>query len=455
MKKSLIMLCFAAAFLPSYSQAAGVSAVQDGNYSSAEGAGAVAVGMHSHADANLATAVGAHSKAEGVTSQAFGSAAYAKGYSSTAIGKGTLAAGSASTAVGAHATAIGNSSAAMALHSKAEGGQSTAVGQSSHAKGDQSTAIGSGAITEARFTTALGTNAKANNYLDVAVGSGSETEQAVGTATAEIEGVKYGVFAGHRPTSTVSVGKKGFERTVTNVAAGRITAESTDAVNGSQLFAVGKKVNENADAIAENGNKITIGEQQISHLNKFAEASNSWNVAQDEAIKSSINYTASVDEKHMAMNDSVKSLVRDNSERINSLNELVSGINGEQAKFRQELHDARRESRAGVAGAIAIAGLMQPYEAGQTAVSVGAGTFRNEAAVAIGASRITSGGKWGFKGGAFMDTRKNWGAGLSMAYFFGGVKRVQPQPVIIQQQVVREVVVREVAAAPEGKKIRQ
>lgn len=430
MKKSLIMLCVASAFLPLYSQAAGVSAVQRGNYSSAEGAGAVAVGMHSHADANLATAVGAHSKAEGVTSQAFGSAAHAKGYSSTAIGKGTLAAGSASTAVGAHATAIGNSSAAMALHAKAEGGQSTAVGQSSHAKGDQSTAIGSGAITEARFTTALGTNAKANNYLDVAVGSGSETEQAVGTTTAEIEGVKYGVFAGHRPTSTVSVGKKGFERTITNVAAGRITAESTDAVNGSQLFAVGKKVNANADAIAENANNIYNNSQSIGDLWKVNEAQASWNEAQDQSINSL-------------------------NERIDNLNVLVNGVNGEQAKLRQELHDARRESRAGVAGAIAIAGLMQPYEAGQTAVSVGAGTFRNEAAVAIGASRITSGGKWGFKGGAFMDTRKNWGAGLSMAYFFGGVKRVQPQPVIIQQQVVREVVVREVVAAPEGKKIRQ
>lgn len=389
MKKSLFMLCVAAAFLPLHSQAVGVSAVQRGNYSSAEGAGAVAVGMHSHADANLATAVGAHSKAEGVTSQAFGSAAYAKGYSSSAIGKGTLAAGSASTAVGAHATAIGNSSVAMALHAKAEGGQSTAVGQSSHAKGNQSTAIGSGAITEARFTTALGTNAKANNYLDVAIGSGSVTEKAIGTVSADVDGVTYGKFAGHRPTSTVSVGKKGFERTITNVAAGRITAESTDAVNGSQLFAVGKKVNANSEAIAENANNLNV---------------------------------------------------------------LVNSVNGEQAKLRQELHDARRESRAGVAGAIAIAGLMQPYEAGQTAISVGAGTFRNEAAVAIGASRITSGGKWGFKGGAFMDTRKNWGAGVSAAYFFGGVNK---QPQVVVKEVVREVVVREVVAAPKGKKIRQ
>ena len=428
MKKSIIAVL--AASLPFAALADdGVSAVRQGNYTSATGDGSVAVGMHAEADANLATAVGPHAKADGVTSQAFGSEAHAKGYSTTAIGKGTLAEGSASTAVGAHATSIGNSSVAMGLHAKSEGGQSTAVGQSSLAQGDQSTAIGSGAITKARFSTALGTNAKANNYLDVAIGSGSETEQAVGTATAEVEGVKYGTFAGHRPTSTVSVGKAGFERTITNVAAGRITAESTDAVNGSQLFAVAKKVNANSDAIAENANNIYNNSQSIGDLWNVTQAQSSWNEAQDQSID-------------------------DLRDRIENLNTLVRGVNSDQAKIRQEVHEARREARAGVAGALAIASLMQPYEAGQSAISVGAGTFRGEGAVALGASHITSSGKWGFKGGVFADTRKHWGAGVAAAYFFGGVKRVTPAPVVIKE-VVREVVVREVQETPKAAKIRQ
>ena len=428
MKKSIIAVLAATLSFAAFADD-GVSAVRQGNYSVATGNGSVAVGMHAEANANLATATGPHAKADGVTSQAFGSDAYAKGYSTTAIGKGTLAEGSASTAVGAHATSIGNSSVAMGLHAKSQGGQSTAVGQASLAEGDQSTAIGSGAITKARFSTALGTNAKANNYLDVAVGSGSETEKAVGTVSSDIDGVTYGNYAGHRPTSTVSVGKEGFERTITNVAAGRVTSESTDAVNGSQLFAVAKKVNANSDAIAENANSIYSNSQSIGDLWKVSQAHSSWNEAQDDSI-SILN------------------------QRIDNLNELIAGVNGDQAKIRQELHDSRREARAGVAGALAVASLMQPYEAGQSAVSVGAGTFRNEGAVALGASHITSNGKWGFKGGVFADTRKHWGAGVAAAYFFGGVKRVTPAPVVIKE-VVREVVVREVQEAPKAAKIRQ
>lgn len=384
MKKSIIAVLLS---LPFAALAAdGVSAVRQGSYAQARGAASVAVGMHAQANANLATAVGPHARAAGVTSQAYGSAAYAKGYSSTAIGKGTLAAGSASTAVGAHATAIGNSSVAMGLHAKSQGGQSTAVGQSSVARGDQSTAIGSGATTNARFSSALGMNSKANHYMDVAVGSFSETQKAVGTANATIKGHKYGPFAGSRPTSTVSVGKKGQERTITNVAAGRVTADSTDAINGSQLYAIGSQVSTNTNDIA----KLT--------------------------------------------------------QNLYNSNLAINGL-------RQDIHDARREARAGVAGAIAIANLMQPYEAGQSAISIGGGTFRNEGAVALGASHITKNGKWGFKGGAFTDTRKHWGAGVAAAYFFGGVKPATPAPVVVKE-VVREVVVREVQPAPKAK-IRQ
>lgn len=72
---------------------------------------------------------------------------------------------------------------------------------------------------------------------DVALGSGSTAEQVEATTNITIRGTSYD-FAGTSPTSTVSVGSEGKERTITNVAAGRISAASTDAINGSQLFAV-------------------------------------------------------------------------------------------------------------------------------------------------------------------------------------------------------------------------
>src|SRR5690606_13374867 len=83
---------------------------------------------------------------------------------------------------------------------------------------------------------AIGPNAIANNEGDIALGCGSVTEAAVATANVSIGGVVYD-FDGDAPTSTVSVGAVGAERTITNVAAGRLSDSSTDAVNGSQLHA--------------------------------------------------------------------------------------------------------------------------------------------------------------------------------------------------------------------------
>ncbi|WP_336220485.1 YadA-like family protein, partial [Citrobacter amalonaticus] len=101
--------------------------------------------------------------------------------------------------------------------------------------GADSQALGSDAV-------AIGMGAVANNAGDVALGAGSVTGATSGTAGATIAGTDY-VFAGVNPTSQVSVGSVGNERLVTNVAAGALSADSTDAVNGSQLFATNSAIN--------------------------------------------------------------------------------------------------------------------------------------------------------------------------------------------------------------------
>nr|WP_136655880.1 YadA family autotransporter adhesin [Pragia fontium] len=88
---------------------------------------------------------------------------------------------------------------------------------------------------------AIGMGAVANHANDIALGAGSLTAAAVGTTGIKLNDVDY-VFAGATPTSTVSVGSLGNERTITNVAAGRLSGSSTDAVNGSQLFATNSAV---------------------------------------------------------------------------------------------------------------------------------------------------------------------------------------------------------------------
>lgn len=376
MKKQIIALMLT---IPAIAMADGKSSVHAGNYSKSEGVASVAIGMKASTAGNLGTAVGAHSTAGGAMSSAYGSAANSSGESSTAIGKGTLSSGKASAAFGAHATSAGTSSLAAGLHAKSEGGQSTAIGQATYAKAEKSTAIGSGAQATGKAATALGLNAKANHVGSVAIGYGTKTEKAVGTKNAKIGNLHIGDFAGYAPQSTVSVGSGDMNRTITNVAAGRVSKDSTDAINGSQLFALGEKVSENSRGIEKQNAEI------------------------DSLSRSKAN---------------------------------------------------KREMRAGVAGAIAMSNLMQPHAAGQAAITAAAGTFRNEGAIAIGASRITSNGKWGFKTGAFVGTHKNWGAGVGVAYFIGGKPEVITQPTILRE-VVREVVIREVSKVPEGKKIRQ
>lgn len=413
----------------------GLSNTNIGIHNTVNGKDSFVGGQGSTVKGDMSVAIGHLAQAMDSMNTAIGSEASAIGQSSTAIGKGTLTEGKASTAVGAHAYTKGNSSVAMGLHANALGGQSTAIGQATRAEGDQSTAIGSGATSTSRFSVAVGTNAKATNNHDVALGSFSTTEQAVGTATAEVNGVTYGTFKGHHPVATVSVGKEGSERTITNVAAGRITAESTDAINGSQLYAVASKVSDNVKAIetlkdgvatnasniAINANHISSNTEAIQGINNTINQHTTWNEAQDV--------------------------------QIDELRKLMSGLQGDNEQLRKEIHDNRREARAGIAGANAIAAIPQPHAPGQTAIGAGAGYFKNEGAVAMGVSHISNSGKWVSKAGINVDTRRNVGLALGLSYVFGGVK-VPVQTKEVVHEVVREVIVREVPAQPTTKRIR-
>lgn len=353
---------------------------------------------------------------------------------------------------GHNAAVKGNMSVAIGQRAEAYNSMVTAVGSDSKGLGESSVAIGSGAQALERFSTAVGGNAVATNQHDVALGFGSKTAGAVGTATAEVNGVKYGTFAGHRPVGETSMGSEDWKRNVTNVAAGRITKTSTDAVNGSQLFAVANKVGENAkgveankktiaelgDVVAINAGNIEANTQQITTLNHTVQQQNAWNEAQDGQI------------------NELRGNVDTNTQRLDNLTALVKGMGANEAILRKEMHDLRRESRAGIAGTNAIAGIPQPHAPGQTAFGVGAGYFKHEGAVAVGMSHISKSGKWVSKAGVNFDTRKNVGAAVGLSYVWGGVPVVVPAPVVIHKtEVVEKVIVREVAPVPAQVKVRQ
>lgn len=102
----------------------------------------------------------------------------------------------------------------------------------------------------------IGTNAKVTADNSIALGSNSVANSTVATASANINGRTYN-FAGTTPVGTVSVGDSNKERTITNVAAGRISSESTDAINGSQLHSVIQEMNSTASDTLTKANDYT------------------------------------------------------------------------------------------------------------------------------------------------------------------------------------------------------
>ena len=187
---------------------------------------------------------GTKSAALGVENKVYGSNSYAIGDGNT-IGSATItetteANGDKIKKVTA-GTVKGNTAGAFGNKNTITTDNAYAVGNNSTASADGAMIVGSSASVTGKNGVALGNNTKVANENAVAIGNGSETAAAVATQSATINGVAHN-FAGVNPTSTVSVGKAGVERTITNVAAGRISATSTDAINGSQLYAVTTEV---------------------------------------------------------------------------------------------------------------------------------------------------------------------------------------------------------------------
>ena len=262
------------------STAIGAMARSWGNNSLAIGSQAGAYGEKSTAlgdtntvgfDMTNATLSGASAGALGKGNKVYGNNAYAIGSDNT-VGTATVteiteANGDKIKKVTA-GTVKGNTAGAFGYKNTITTDNSYAVGNNSTISGDNGMVLGNSATVTGANGLALGNNTKVANDNAVAIGNGSETAAAVATPSATINGATHN-FAGTNPASTVSVGKAGMERTVTNVAAGRISATSTDAINGSQLFAVKTEVEKGVSyagdvkAVAAADNKFTrkLGEQ--------------------------------------------------------------------------------------------------------------------------------------------------------------------------------------------------
>lgn len=273
----------------------GDNATAIGYQSKANGAQSVALGRFATATAEDSMAYGDNAKASGVNSTAMGSDAnstaqdglaigsQAKSYAAkaTAIGQNAESAGENSIAFGINsvsrakdATAIGNNATSNGINAIALGKQSNAnalnsiaLGTGTNALQEDAIAIGNSASVSAKGATVLGKSATASHENAVVLGNNSVSAAYVATKSATINGKTYNFAGAPAVSSSVSVGDVGAERTIVNVAAGRISSSSTDAINGSQLYQTNQAITDLADTplsfAGDTGAKVErkLGEQ--------------------------------------------------------------------------------------------------------------------------------------------------------------------------------------------------
>lgn len=354
------------------------------------------------------------------------------GYNSAALGVNTVVTGTSTIVLGRDAKVSGNDTTVIGSNNgTVSANQTTIIGYNNKTNSDQEqVVIGANSETAGQGATVVGTHGKAtawdayaigNNTVadksnSVALGTNSVTDNPVPTQQVVLNGVTH-VFAGENPQSVVSVGSKDragfggvkyYNRQITNVAAGQVDAASTDAINGSQLYAA-------YDEIASMGAKLAKHDKDIKCLN----------IRVDRNVNNIKNLTAKVDNNYTTITNSINETnervganskaIKDNTDAINRhetvINNHATIINNHEQQLQSheqtlvdhanvlENHENRIESlergmtrnverEIGKAGA-ANAALSSLHYLGynkddKMTFSVGVGHYKGHSAVALG-----------------------------------------------------------------------
>lgn len=361
--------------------ASGTNSFVGGNNSKATGRNSLAYGSHAEALVEYTYAIGSQARTSAYDTVAIGNGAYVSGVSSVAIGRTNNITGENTVVVGANNKDIkGNQSTVIGYNNKMAGDmEQTIIGANSETSGQGAMAIGTHTQATAIDAVAVGNNIIADKQNSVAIGTNSVTDDAVGVDGITINGTRH-VFAGEQPTSVVSFGSreragaggvKYYNRQLQNVSAGRVEADSLDAINGSQLYAVVDEVETNAKQIAKNKNNIkdiAVG------LNMLGD------VVNDHEQQLTNHETRITDLEHRTYN-----LTQEINSKVNNLGQRVNKLGASSAAL-AGLHplDFNRNDKASYAvsyghyrnaNAVALGAFYRPNER----VMIGAGmTFGGE-----------------------------------------------------------------------------
>lgn len=237
-----------------------------GNNATAAGRNSFAFGSHAESLVEYTIAIGNQARVSSYDSVAIGNGAFVSGESSVALGRTNNVTGENSVAIGANnGTVAGGQSAVVGYNNKIGADKEQLVfGSNSESSGQGALVFGTHAKAVAMDAVAFGNNTIADKPNAVAIGTNSVTDDATSVDGITINGTRH-VFAGEQPASVVSFGSKAragaggvtqYNRQLTNVSAGQISADSLDAVNGSQLYAAIDEIETNAKQISKNKQNI-------------------------------------------------------------------------------------------------------------------------------------------------------------------------------------------------------
>lgn len=182
-------------------------------------------------------------------------------------------------------------SVAMGYQATVTGRDGTALGGRAKAV-EKSVAIGSNAQATAKHALALGRDSLSSHEGAIALGTGARTTAPISTSSANIDGIQYNNFAGSTAHSTLSIGSDSIKRTLTNLAAGRIAPDSTDAINGSQIYSIAKKLQDDK-ANKSQAYTFTI-QNRASSLNNNQGNADRWTLAADDSLSFGVTTALSV-----------------------------------------------------------------------------------------------------------------------------------------------------------------
>ena len=381
-----------------------------GNNATAAGRNSFAFGSHAESLVEYTVAIGNQARVSSYDSVAIGNGAFVSGESSVALGRTNNVTGENSVAIGANnGTVAGGQSAVVGYNNKIGSQKEQLVfGSNSESSGQGALVFGTHSKAVAMDAVAFGNNTIADKPNAVAIGTNSVTDDAVGVDGITINGTRH-VFAGEQPASVVSFGSKAragaggvtqYNRQLTNVSAGQISADSLDAVNGSQLFAAideietnAKQINNNKTAIVKTQNNLkdlAVGVQMLGDVVSDHEQAIAGNTTAITNNTNRINGNASainsLGQKVTANTADIRSLehVADNHEgRITTLENRSIGLANDINNKVNNL--GQRVNKLGASSA-ALAGL-HPLDFNRNdkvSYAVSYGHYRNSNAVALG-----------------------------------------------------------------------